>query len=342
MAGTFQFGIALRTQYPADSDISEKLQDLLELVRSADSLGYDSLTKTSHYSTAPYQAFQQFPLLARLSAEAPNIRLNAGIILLSLHKPLDVAEQLASIDIMCGGKLIVGAALGYREVEFKAFGTTPRERAPRFEENLIALKRLWTEDAVDMAGTHFELDGATCLPKPLQKPHPPIWIGANADPAIERAARLGDCWYIPPHNEVTTIIRQLEIYKRALDAANKAFPEELPMRREVFVAPSREEALRLCGPYLANKYENYTDWGQSDQLPDDDSKLDQAFADLIGDRFLLGSPDEVAEQIIDLNRHIGANHLIMSMDWPGMPKSTTLDCLQLFAEEVAPQVRSGL
>ena len=104
MAGTFQFGIALRTQYPADSDISEKFQDLLELVRLADSLGYDSLTKTSHYSTAPYQAFQQFPLLARLSAEAPNIRLNAGIILLSLHKPLDLAEQLASIDIMCGGK----------------------------------------------------------------------------------------------------------------------------------------------------------------------------------------------------------------------------------------------
>ena len=87
MVGTFQFGIALRTQYPADSDISEKFQDLLELVRLADSLGYDSLTKTSHYSTAPYQAFQQFPLLARLSAEAPNIRLNAGIILLSLHKP---------------------------------------------------------------------------------------------------------------------------------------------------------------------------------------------------------------------------------------------------------------
>lgn len=342
MAKEFQFGLALRTQYPMDADISEKFQDLLELVRLADSLGYDSLTKTSHYSTAPYQAFQQFPILARLSAEAPNMRLNAGIILLSLHKPLDLAEQLASIDVMCGGKLIVGAALGYRDVEFKAFGTTPRERAKRFEENLIALKRLWAEDVVDMVGSHFELDGATCWPKPLQKPHPPIWIGANADPAIERAARMGDCWYIPPHNAISTIIRQMDVYKRALDAAEKPFPDELPMRREVFVAPTKTEALRLCGPFLAKKYENYTDWGQSDQLPDDDSKLDQAFGDLIGDRFLLGSPDEVAEQIINLHREVGTNHLIMSMDWAGMPKEATLDCIRLFAEEVAPKVRRGL
>ena len=77
---TFQFGLALRTQYPVEADIQEKFQDLLELVRLADELGYDSLTKTSHYSTAPYQAFQQLPILARLSAEAPNVRLNAGII----------------------------------------------------------------------------------------------------------------------------------------------------------------------------------------------------------------------------------------------------------------------
>ncbi|MEC7202083.1 MAG: LLM class flavin-dependent oxidoreductase [Pseudomonadota bacterium] len=342
MAKTFQFGLALRTQYPMEADITQKFEDLLQVVRLADELGYNSLTKTSHYSTAPYQAFQQFPILARLSAEAPNLRLNAGIILLSLHKPLDIAEQLATIDVMCGGKLIVGAALGYREVELKAFGTNRRERAKRFEENLIAIKRLWTEDSVDMVGSHFELSGATCLPKPFQNPHPPIWIGANADPAIERAARMGDCWYINPHNEISTVIRQMEIYKRALDAANKPFPDELPMRREVFVAPTKAEALRLCGPYLAGKYENYTDWGQSDELPDDDSKLDQAFDELIGDRFLLGSPDEVAEQIIDLHRKVGTNHLIMSMDWAGMPQEATLDCMRLFAAEVAPKVKSGL
>ena len=90
-------------------------------------------------------------------AEAPNLRLNFGIILLSLMKPIDVAEYLATVDVMSGGKVIFGAALGYREVEFLAFGTTQKERVKRFEENLEAIKRLWTEETVDMVGSHFEL-----------------------------------------------------------------------------------------------------------------------------------------------------------------------------------------
>src|SRR5437667_6413578 len=157
-------------------------------------------------SSAPWPDSQQFPFLCRMMAETPNMRLNFGLILLSLHKPLDIAEQIATVDVMSGGKVIFGVALGYREVEFLAFGTTQRERVRRFEENLEAIKRLWTEDAVDMVGSHFTLQGASPPTKPLQKPHPPIWVGANADPAIRRAARLGDCWYVNPRNPIDTIV----------------------------------------------------------------------------------------------------------------------------------------
>src|SRR3546814_6075842 len=95
-----------------------------------------------------------------------------------------------------------------------------------------------------MVGTHFTLQGASCPTKPVQKPHPPIWIGANADVAIRRAARLGDCWYVNPHNRIDTIVRQVEVYRRALDALGKPFPDEFPCRREVFVAATHEEAMR--------------------------------------------------------------------------------------------------
>ena len=131
------------------------------------------------------------PLLARLLAETERMRIITGIILLSLHKPLDIAEQLATLDVMSGGRLVFGAGLGYRDVEFKAFGTTAHERVQRLEENLDAIKRLWTEDDVSMKGSHFELDRATVSLKPVQKPHPPIWLGANADAAVRRAARAG-------------------------------------------------------------------------------------------------------------------------------------------------------
>uniref|UniRef100_UPI001177401F LLM class flavin-dependent oxidoreductase n=1 Tax=Candidatus Entotheonella palauensis TaxID=93172 RepID=UPI001177401F len=203
-----QFGLMMRGQFPQGDDMQVRFQELMEQARLANRLGFDSLTNGMHYSSAPFQTFQQFPFLCRVMAETPNLRLNFGLVLLSLHKPLDMAEQLAVVDVMSGGKVIFGAGLGYREVEFLAFGTTQEERVKRFEENLEAIKRLWTEDRVDMVASHFELKGASAATKPVQKPHPPIWIGANADPAIRRAARLGDCWYVNPHNRMDTIIEQ--------------------------------------------------------------------------------------------------------------------------------------
>jgi alkanesulfonate monooxygenase SsuD/methylene tetrahydromethanopterin reductase-like flavin-dependent oxidoreductase (luciferase family) len=336
-----RFGLMMRAQFPAGDDMGKRFAELLEQARLANRLGFASITKGMHYSAAPWRDLQQFPFLARIMAEAPDVRLNFGLVLLSLHKPLDVAEQIATIDVMSGGKVIFGCALGYRDVEYLAFGTTQKERVKRFEENLEAIRRLWTEDAVDMVGSHFTLSGASLGTKPLQQPHPPIWIGANADPAIRRAARLGDCWYVNPHNRIDTIVRQVEVYKRALDACGKPFPSEFPARREVFVARSRAEAVRLCAPYLSAKYQAYDAWGQGAAMPADDNDLGADFDALIRDRFLLGSPDEVAEGIVALHRATGINHLIMSVQWPGMPQAMVLDELYRLAEEVLPRVRQG-
>ncbi len=135
-------------------------------------------------------------------------------------------------------------------MEFKAFGTTLKQAGRRFEENLDAIKRLWTEDFVTMSGSHFTLDGANCTVKPVQKPMPPIWIGANADIGIRRAARMADAWFINPHNTLATLDRQMDLYRRELDRCGKPFPAELPMMRETFIARSREEAIRLARPAL--------------------------------------------------------------------------------------------
>lgn len=336
-----QFGLMMRAQFPPTDNMQVRFQELMAQARLVNQLGYSCITNGMHYSSAPFQDFQQMPFLCRMMAEAPDLRINFGLILLSLHKPLDVAEQLATADVLSGGKVIFGLALGYREVEFLAFGTSQRERVKRLEENLEAIKRLWTEDSVDMIGSHFELQGASVPTKPLQKPYPPIWIGANADPAIQRAARLGDCWYVNPHNRISTIVRQTELYKRALDTYGKPFPIEFPARREVFVAKTREEAMRLCKPFLAEKYKAYNQWGQGNAMPKDDNDLGLDFDDLVRDRFIVGSPDEVAEQMLQLNQATGINHLIMSVQWPGMPQTMVLDALEMLAEDVFPKVWQG-
>src|SRR5713101_3181455 len=256
-----QLSLIIRGQHKP-GDIAAHLRDDLELVRRADQLGFDGIVKGSHYSAHPFEYVQQIPFLAYAAAIAPRLRLICGRVLVPLHKPLDLAEQLATLDIMSNGRLVFGCGIGYRDVEFKAFGVPRAGLGRRFEECLEAVKRLWTEDFV-------------------------------------------------------------------------------PMRREVFVAPSRAEAIRRAQPYLEEKYKAYRAWGQDKVMPAGDD-FDHGFADLLEDRFLLGSPSEVAEQIVRLYRRLGVNHIVASVHWPGMPNNLALDQLQILAEEVMPQVRRAV
>ena len=336
------YGLFVRGQYRAGDDMAGRFEEVKAQVRLADKLGFADLLTGMHYASAPFQQYQQVPLLARLMAETERMRIITGIVLLSLHKPLDIAEQLATLDVMSGGRLVFGAGLGYRDVEFKGFGTTQAERVPRLVENLQAIKRLWSEDNVSMKGSHFELVDATISLKPLQKPMPPIWLGANADGAVRRAAELADTWFINPHQRMETIERQLSLYNQALEEFGKPAPAELPLMREIFVASSREEATRLARPYLEEKYKVYHQWGQDKAMPKGDDDLSLDFDDLTRDRFLFGSPDEVAEQIIGYNKRLGVNRMILSVHWVGMPHAQVEDTLHLFAEEVKPKVKQEI
>ncbi len=337
-----RYAVFIRGQFAQGDDMTARFGELVAQARLADRLGFSAIGAGMHYGAYPLQMLQQIPFLARIMADAPNVRLLPGLVLLALHKPLDIAEQLASLDVMSDGRLIFGAGLGYREVEFKGFGTTAAERGDRFEENLEAVVRLWTEDDVTMTGSHFILDRVNLSVKPAQKPRPPIWIGANADVAVRRAARLGDTWFINPHQRMDTIARQLEVYKQALDEAGKPFPDELPLMREVFVAGSRDQAERLARPYLEKKYGTYHEWGQDKAMPPGDNDLSLGFDELTKGRFLLGAPDQVAEQIAGYHKHLGVNTLVLGVQWVGMPQNQVLDAIQLFAEEVMPRVAQAI
>ena len=339
---SMDLSLNIRGQYPPGDDMPARLEELLEQVRLAERLGFKAITKSQHYSSTPFQEIQQIPFLARAAAEVTHMKLITSITLLPLQKPLDIAEQLSALDLISGGKVIFGVGLGYREVEFKAFGTTGKERVKRFEENLEAIKRLWTEDKVTMAGSHFELIEATCSLRPQQNPHPPIWMGANADVAIRRAARLADSWMINPHNRVDTIVQQIEVYKRALEEASKPFPDVLPISREMFVGKDRADAIRQAEPYVAAKYKAYHEWGQDKQMPEGDNDLGMAYEELQDGRFIFGSVDEVAEQIIVLAKATGINQLGCPVQWIGMPQSHVIEQMHLLGEEVLPRVRQGL
>ncbi len=295
-----KFGISLSGmgQQPVGADMRQRFEEIVEYVRAARDMGFQLVYQGQHYLTHPYQQLQAMPLLARLAAEAEGMSLVATL-LVPTHHPVDLAERVATMDVITGGRFILSAALGYRDEEYRAFGVDRRRRVSRFMECLEVMTRLWTEDEVTHHGRHFRLEGARSMLKPLQKPHPPVWVAANAEPAIRRAARHGYIWYINPHATYATIKGQIAAYNEAASEAGRPQPEGLPIGREVYLHEDRGEALRLAAPYLGGKYEAYASWGQDKALPGAES-FHQSFEDLARDRFIVGTPEECA---VDLERY---------------------------------------
>src|SRR5262249_56267470 len=116
------------------------------------------------------------PVLARLAADRGSMGLILSILLLPLYNPVQVAEDVASLDVISEGRVVFGVGLGYRDVEYEAFNTSRRGRTPRFLEALEVIRRLWTEEEVTFAGKHFHLTKATCTIRPVHKPHPPSCV----------------------------------------------------------------------------------------------------------------------------------------------------------------------
>ena len=125
------------------------------------------------------------------------------------------------VDMISGGRLILGVGAGYAPEEFAAFGYSLKERGSRLEESAALLHRLWTEENVTHLGKHYRVDNATVAPRPVQRPRPPIWFGAWAEPAIRRAARLGDAWFVGPSANLAEIAPCAELYRKACGETGK-------------------------------------------------------------------------------------------------------------------------
>ena len=325
-----RFGLFVAAQHPAGDDPGARLAEHLEQVRFVRDAGFHSIFAGQHFLPAPYQMLQPVPLLARLAAEAGDLRVGAGILLLPLLNPVEVAEQAATLDVLTGGRFVLGVGLGYRDEENAAFGV-PAERVLVFREKLDVVRRLLEGEDVTASGHGFRLDGARLAPLPLQRPRPPIWMAANSDAAVRRAARLADTWFVNPHASIAEVERQLALFR----AERGSDPDELPMLREVCIARTEEEALAVARPYLAPKYEAYVNWGQSDVLPPTDS-LRREWDELRAGRFIVGAPETAAEQIRAL-ADLGVTELVLRVQWPGMPQRDALRTLELLATEVLPR-----
>src|ERR1051325_8217070 len=217
-----KFCLQLNPQVSIEKPGASLMPTLIEQVRVADAVGFHAFSMGDHYNIPGLQRLNQVPALARLCAEAKHCAVGTAVTLLGLRHPVTVASELASLDVINDGRSFVAFGLGYRQEELNAFNLTQQQRFNRCIEGIEVIRRLWTEDHVSFEGKEIKIKDATVDPKPLQKPRPPIWIAANSDSMVERAAKIGDGWIIGPHSAINELDRQVALCRTAWSVAAKS------------------------------------------------------------------------------------------------------------------------
>jgi alkanesulfonate monooxygenase SsuD/methylene tetrahydromethanopterin reductase-like flavin-dependent oxidoreductase (luciferase family) len=331
-----QVGLLL-SDVPASVSPSQQFRDVLRIVEAAQANDFTYIAIGQHFLYGDLRWLQPVPLLARLAAEVePHVRLVTQIMIAPLYHPVLLAEEIATLDVVTEGRLVFGVGLGYRPEEFGYLGVPFRERAARMEESLQLMKRLWTEDEVDFHGRFWTLEGVKPHLKPVQKPHPPIWIGAHSLAGTRRAGRFADAYACPPETPVDEIIERYTAVKEGFEARGKAFGPQ-PLRRNVLVADTREQAVTEYARVAQGRYITYAQRGLDVMAGAD---LEQDFAAAVAGHAVIGTPDDVTKQLTDLVTTLPVDPLLVRPQWPTMDADETIAAIRRLGAQVVPAIRA--
>lgn len=312
-------------------DLQQQYQDHLEQFRAARDAGFHYISWAHHWLIHPFQHFQPIPMLARFAAEAGAMDLMTMVLLTPLLNPVAVAEDIATLDHICGGRFIFGAGLGYRSEECEAAGTTMEERAARFEEGLTLMKRLWTEEEVTHHGRFYQVTGARPTARCYQQPHPRIWVAGMTDGAVKRAARLGYPFIPSGLQSYNQVRAQLLLWRERLARHGHTAGPDLPLFREFYIAPTHEEAVTQARRGIEAKYRAYVEHG----FPGASDQVQAGFDSLMEETFIVGSPAECVEKIASY-AELGFTHIGLRLLWPAMDQTEVLRMTELTGRQVIP------
>ncbi len=314
-----EFGFGVPTRGPLATP-----ENLVALVERGEALGFDIVGVSDHIvipnaiaSVYPYnesgefaggptgECLEQLTLLTYLAARTSRLRLLTSVMVLPHRPPVLAAKALASIDVLSGGRLIVGCGVGWMREEFEAIGAPPFDRRGAVgSEYIRAFRELWTSDDPSFDGEFTVFDDVQFEPKPVQKPHPPIWVGGESPPALRRAGTLGDAWY-PIGN-------------------NPAFPMDTVARLSAAIDRVRRHAERVGREPTAMDFAYSAGWYNdraAETLPDGSRRV------------FTGTPEQVAGDIRSFEA-LGVNHLMLGLQTGTV--AGTIERMERFTSEVKP------
>jgi alkanesulfonate monooxygenase SsuD/methylene tetrahydromethanopterin reductase-like flavin-dependent oxidoreductase (luciferase family) len=317
-------GLFINTQFPQGDNLGDRIPQMVAQIHAAREAGFSSLWFPHHWLTHPLQMLQLTPVLGYVAAHAEGMTIGPNILILPPLNPMHVAEEAATLDVLTGGNYILGLGLGYRQPEFDAFGIPLAERAPRFNEAIALMRRLWTEDRVSHRGRFYTVNDAGIGATPIRPGGPPIYIAGQAEVSVRRAARIGDAWLIVNTGGLGKIAPLMQTYRAALKDYGRT-PTEFPITLECYVGARHATAHEECRGPLEYKYNAYAAWGMED-------RTSASFEDFARDRFIIGDKASVKDEIARYRELLGVDHFIMRCQWPGLPQEQVLNSIRRLGE----------
>jgi probable F420-dependent oxidoreductase len=323
---------------------SGDFEEVAEAVSCAEAVGFHGCFFGEHHGSPGMDRPQLLVLLAALAARTRTIRLGTSILLSALVNPVQLAESASMVDVISKGRLVLGLGLGYQPQDFRQFGVPFNQRVSRFEEGIEVLRRAWTEERFSYTGKRYSLEDVAVYPRPVQRPHPPIWLAAWSVAGAERAGRSGDAYVTDPIQNLAATKRFASAYRAAAAAARR--PAEVVVMREMLVAETRDEALDRYAEGLLAQYRYYF---QNDAFIPEYEPWMKSVRDareltwelVSNERVIWGSPGECAEQILHWCKDLGSDHMQVTIPHPrgGWTRAGQLATIRLIGEQVIPKLR---
>jgi alkanesulfonate monooxygenase SsuD/methylene tetrahydromethanopterin reductase-like flavin-dependent oxidoreductase (luciferase family) len=293
-------------------DLATVYARALDRIEIMDRNAYEAVWLAEHH----FSSFSVCPSVHMVgmlaAARTRRLRIGTGVSLAPFYHPLRLAEEVALLDLLSGGRVNWGAGRGFARVEFEAFSVPPEESTARFRETVEIVLKAWTDERLSFTGEHFRFDGIEVLPKPAQRPHPPVWMAASSEGAIEWAAGRGFSILMDPHSSAAEIGRKRRLYAEHLAAAGFSDTgRDIPVARLVALAGDTRAAAEVArggAQWIVNSYlgAQHRPVMQANFTPEGIDPVQRYLDEVI----LHGTPEAVTEQILRLRDEIGLDYLL--------------------------------
>jgi probable F420-dependent oxidoreductase len=335
-----KFGLYSSIAHPPRGEHLDRCVDeVIAEAQLAEDSGFDACFFGEHHQDK--DGFLPSPLIVATAVAARTRRLTVGtsVMLLPLHHPVHVAEDVITLDIVSKGRVVLGVGIGYQAADFQAFAVPMGHRVALFEEGVDIIRKCWSGEPFSYHGTHYTLEGIQIRPRPFQSPAPPLWIGASVPAAARRAGRLGDAFVATPSTDLESTVRLVDAYRQAALTAGRQ--PQVVLMRDAWVAETRAEAAAVYGPEVMTAYQYY--W--QNRLAEFRSlgpEVEFTLDNLAPNRLILGDPETCVREFQRWHEATGSDYVLLRLRHAhsgGPAHEKIMQALKLFGDRVLPYSR---